>query len=205
VVCVLFSAGYAAPGFALDWSPLISIGFTKGGDSLGTSVETQQNKTTTHHIRAGQFMLLNAGATFALPGLDDWEAQTTVGYWFDSVTENGGELRFRRIPIEVVAIRNFDATWRVSGGLTYHTAVERRCTQDTCTVPTTTFDDALGLVAEIDWLVGGPVMAGRAEGQPATTKLWFGARLTFIEYQAPDSENKTYSANNLGLVLGLNF
>lgn len=196
---------HAAPGAAFEWSPFVSLGFTRGGDSLGKTVSTSQiGGTRTNHVRAGQFMLLAAGATVALP-VESWELQTSVGYWFDSVSGNGGEMRFRRVPIEVVAIKNLTDAWRVSGGVSYHTMVERRCTQNNCTVSDATFDDALGLVIEGDWLVGGPVTRGVAEGEPSTTKLWFGARVTLIKYQSPQPENKTYSGNNFGLVLGFNF
>lgn len=201
----LILVGNSLSAFALEWSPYASLAMTRGGDSLGKNVSVKNGESTTSHIRAGQYMLFSAGVTVPLPNLPDWEAQASIGYWFDLVGGNGGELKFKRIPIELVAIRNFDSIWRVSGGLSYHTAVERTCTQDTCDVPNTRFDNALGLVAEVDWLVSGPVTAGLGLDQPRPMLLWFGLRATVINYQAPQSEGGKYNGNNLGLILGLNF
>ncbi len=209
VIGVVFALT-ATPCSALDWSTFVSFGFTWGGDSVGKAQTSSQTgttgtqSTTTHNARAGQFMLMSTGATFAVPGLEDWDAQASAGYWFDTVSGNGGEIRFRRFPIELVAAKTIDNKWRVGGGLSYHAGVERVCTQTTCASRSAKFDNALGVVIEGDWLLGGRVTQGISDQRP-TTKLWVGSRITLINYKSPAPESRSYSGNNIGFILGLNF
>lgn len=196
--------GVVPTAAAFDYSPYVSVAFTFGGDSVGKTVKTDpQAGTSTTHTRAGQLFQAMLGATFA--AADVWEAQASVGYWFDSTTGNGGELKFLRIPIDLLAIRNMSDSWRVLGGPTWHTGVRRRCTQDNCTVPGTSYDDAFGIVAGVDWLVGGPVSRQYTGDQPRPTKLWFGARMTRIKYVAPKSEGGSVDGSSIGFIVGLNF
>lgn len=190
---------------AFDISPFVSMGVTFGGDTLDETVVGDPKKNQTESIKAGQFMYFSAGATVALPEPGDWEVQSSIGYWFDSVQTGGREMRFRRVPIDVLLARSFDKSWRVLGGLTYHVQPERRCTLDTCAQPSSAFKNAKGLVVEADWLFGGVVTRVVGAGEARPTKLWMGARMTLIEYKTTDADATKYSGNNFGLTLGLNF
>ena len=206
----LFGIGAAALLFtcqasALEFSPFVSMGVTFGGDTLDDTPVGDPKLKKTESIKAGQFMYFSAGATLPLPQPGDWEVQSSIGYWFDSVQEGGHELRFRRVPIDILLARSFDKNWRVLGGLTYHLNPERRCTLNTCAQPSSAFKNAIGLVVEADWLFGGVVTRVVGADEPRPTKLWMGARMTLISYTTTDTNASKYSGNNFGLVLGLNF
>jgi len=196
---------FTGSAFALEFSPFVSMGFTFGGDTLDETPVGDPKLKKTESIKAGQFMYFSAGATMPLPPPGDWEVQSSIGYWFDSVQTGGHELRFRRVPIDVLLARSFDKSWRVLGGLTYHLNPERRCTQDNCEQPSSAFKNAIGLVAEADWLFGGIVTRVVGADEPRPTKLWMGVRITLIDYETTDESPAKYSGNNFGLMLGLNF
>ena len=191
--------------FAFDFSPFVSMGVTYGGDTLADTPMGDPKLNKTESIKAGQFMYFSAGATLPLPQPDDWELQSSIGYWYDSVQTGGRELRFRRVPIDLLLGRSFDKSWRVLGGVTYHLNPERRCTLNTCAQPSSAFKNATGLVLEADWLFGGVVTRVVGAEEPRPTKLWTGARLTLINYTTTGSNASKYRGNNFGLVFGLNF
>ena len=190
---------------AFDISPFVSLGITYGGDLLDETVVGDPTLKNVKSIKAGQFMYFSAGATVPLRQAGAWEAQASLGYWFDSVQSSGHELRFRRVPMDILLVRNFDQNWRLLGGLTYHLNPQRRCTLDTCTQPDATFENATGLMVEADWLFGGVVTRVTGADEPRSNKLWMGMRMTLIDYKTADSYGKKYHGNNLGLLLGLNF
>ena len=196
---------FTGQAVALEISPFVSMGITFGGDTLGETPVGDPKAKKIESIKAGQFMYFSAGATVPLPEPGDWEVQSSIGYWFDSVQTGGHELRFRRVPIDVLLARSFDKSWRVSGGLTYHLNPERRCTLDNCAQPSSAFKNAIGLVAEADWLFGGIVTRVVGAGEPRPTKLWMGVRMTLIDYKTTDTVVTKYSGNNVGLLVGLNF
>ena len=93
---------------ALDISPFVSLGITFGGDTLDETLVGDSTLKNIKSIKAGQFMYVAAGATVPLAQAGVWEAQSSLGYWFDSVQSAGHELRFRRVPIDLLLVRNFD-------------------------------------------------------------------------------------------------
>jgi hypothetical protein len=196
---------FSVQAFALEYSPFVSMGVTFGGDTLADTPVGDPKLKKTASIKAGQFMYFSTGATLPLPQPGDWEVQSSIGYWFDSVQTGGHELRFRRVPIDVLLARSFDKNWRVLGGLTYHLNPERRCTLDNCAQPSSAFKNAIGLVAEADWLFGGVVTRVVGAEEPRPTKLWMGVRMTLINYKTTDENPVEYSGNNFGLTIGLNF
>ena len=196
---------FSSQAFSLEISPFVSMGVTFGGDTLADTPVGDPKSKKTKSIKAGQFMYFSAGATLPLPEPGDWEVQSSIGYWFDSVQTGGRELRFRRVPIDLLLARSFDQSWRVLGGLTYHLNPERRCTQDNCAQPSRAFENAKGLVLEADWLFGGMVTRVVGVDEPRPTKLWMGVRMTLIHYKTTDSPSSNYSGNNAGVTLGLNF
>ena len=206
----LFCIGAAAllftgQAFALEISPFVSMGITFGGDTLDETPVGDPKLKKFASIKAGQFMYFSAGATVPVLQSGDWEVQSSIGYWFDSVQTGGHELRFRRLPIDVLLARSFDKSWRVLGGLTYHLSPERRCTLDNCAQPSATFKNATGVVVEADWLFGGVVTRVVGADEPRPTKLWMGVRMTLIDYETRDTVASKYSGNNFGLTVGLNF
>ena len=196
---------FSSQACAFHISPFVSLGITYGGDLLDETTVGDPTLKTKKSIKAGQFMYFSAGATLPLWQPGAWEAQAALGYWFDSVQSGGRELRFRRVPMDALLVRNFNQNWRLLGGLTYHLNPERRCTLDTCTQPNTTFENAIGLIVEADWLFGGVVTRVTNADEPRPTKLWMGIRMTLIDYKTADSYGNKYHGNNLGLLLGLNF
>lgn len=196
---------FTGRAFSLEISPFTGMGITYGGDTLADAPVSDPKLKKTKSIKAGQFMYFFAGATVPLPEPGDWELQSSIGYWFDSVQTGGRELRFRRVPIDLLLARSFDKSWRVLGGLTYHLNPERRCTLDNCAQPSSAFKNAKGLVVEADWLFGGVVTRVPGADEPRPTKLWMGIRATLIDYKTTDTDAKNYNGNNIGLLIGLNF
>lgn len=208
VVVALGLAGFALPGYAGRMSPLVDIGVGFGGDRLGTA----QTSSNVEKVRAGQFLSFALGATFPIANDGDIEAQTSIGYFFDTVEANKGELSFIRYPIEAVVFKSITPKWRTGAGLTYHFNPRRNCTIPGCEVETVKFKNAFGAVLEVDYVLsdGGPASRSQSDDTMHINTIWLGLRYTRIEYQVSQAEaastvGDTVSGNAFGVLLGVNF
>lgn len=134
---------------------------------------------------------INAGGQYSFAigvGLDlapDVESRITIGIKEDGVFGRNGDVRFTRYPIDVLVLKRADG-WKIGGGVTYHMNTEYSDTYYGYTVP---FDDALGLLVELDRELGA---------------VYIGGRLTLINYQITGDTTK-FNGNSFGVVAGIKF
>lgn len=127
------------------------IGVTSGGDKL---VEVQYTNGETEDIKAGGGVFLSGGFLLkTFPALSrNHETQVTIGYYFDDSEAENGDVSWSRIPLEVMQFYRLKR-FRVGGGLTYHINPTLEGSGFANNVDAD-FDNALGLVAEADFLFG---------------------------------------------------
>jgi hypothetical protein len=169
-----------------DFKWLIRGGMDLGGDELAHAYFTNGN---TDKIHAGEMLGVAGGGVyspspFTQPGL---ETELTLGWKFDSITGKNGSIDWDRYPLEVLEFYRV-STWRFGGGLTYHMNPTLTSDGVAANIGTVSFDDALGVVGEIDYLTD--------------TGLLIGGRLTMIDYKA---RNQTVSGNSIGVNVGYRF
>ncbi|MBI3771861.1 MAG: hypothetical protein HY272_04075 [Gammaproteobacteria bacterium] len=168
----------------LKW--LIRGGIDLGGDELAHAYFTNGNDDK---INAGEMLSVAAGGIysttpFTQPGL---ETEVAIGWKFDTISGKNGNINWNRYPLEVLEFYR-TGTWRFGGGLTYH--MNPKLTSDgvAASLGTVSFDDALGVIGEIDYLTD--------------TGLMIGGRVTLIDYKA---RNQTANGNSIGVSVGYRF
>jgi hypothetical protein len=102
-VVALAAAGAQAQTAVTPVRPYLGIFLTGGGDNLASvAVEDAFGDTRTRRIDAGGLIDMKAGVEFLLnPAVS---MRGTIGYHFDTINADNGDLRFSRIPLEVMAI-----------------------------------------------------------------------------------------------------
>jgi hypothetical protein len=139
----------------------LGLGLTVGGDELAYATFTDGN---TEKIKAGELIHLYAGVLLDFPDTP-LSTRLAIGYHFDSITAENGEIDFSRKPLEIIPFYNFHKNHRIGLGLTYH--LDPKLTSDV--LPDLTFDDSLGFVAEYGYGFGGG-------------SVWLGLRYVGIDY-----------------------
>jgi hypothetical protein len=174
-ILFLFSTGVVnASGLVLEG------GLHFGGDRFATVYTT----TGTTDINAGELYSFGIGVSLDLA--PDVESRITIGIKEDGVFASNGSVKFSRYPIDVLVLKRAGG-WKIGGGVTYHMNPEYYdSTYPPLSVP---FDDALGLLVELDRELGA---------------VYIGGRLTFIDYQIAGGSGK-FSGNSFGVVAGIKF
>lgn len=177
----LFSASSHAVGLVLE------MGLHTGGDELVTANFTSGDSET---LKAGGLYHFSIGAGFDIG--DYVESRITAGIKQTTITASNGDISFTRYPIDAVFFYKLES-WRLGGGLTYHTNV--KLDSSGLSPPLTAdFDNALGLLLEVDFYMG--------------EKAYIGGRYTVIEYDTVPSDTvkaATVDGNSIGIILGLRF
>ncbi len=158
---------------------ILEGGLHFGGDRLATVYTS----TGTSDINAGGLYSFGIGV-----GLDlspELESRITIGVKEDGVFATNGDVRFTRYPIDVLVLMKTGG-WKIGGGVTYHLNPEYSDTYYGYAVP---FDDAFGLLLELDRDLGA---------------VYIGGRLTLIDYTISNSNTK-YNGNSFGIVAGIKF
>lgn len=113
-----FSAAHAqAPAVAPAANPVrgfLGIGLTVGGDDLATVTYTDGD---TADIEAGGGVVFTAGVDVAVA--PQFSVQGTVNFHVDNQTADNGDMRFQRIPVEVIGFYHPNSLWKVGGGVRY--------------------------------------------------------------------------------------
>src|SRR5688572_18773500 len=89
----------------------VGVGLTGGGDKLATA---QFKNGGEIDIRAGGQVALTAGVDFTVN--DQFALQANVGYHVDNASGSNGNIRFQRIPVEVLAYYRASPEWRFGVG-----------------------------------------------------------------------------------------
>lgn len=172
------------PAYAVDL--VLEMGLHDGGDDLVTATFSSGDSET---LEAGGLYHFSVGAGFDIA--QDWVSRITFGIKEDSITASNGDIKFTRYPIDALFLYRVDQ-WMIGGGLTYHTGVELDGS-GLASPLNADFDDALGVILEVDYRFG---------------KAYVGGRYTIIDYDTVPSASvnaATVDGNSIGVVLGAKF
>lgn len=169
---------------ARDSSLLFQFGADVGGDQLFHA--TYDNGDTVN-IDAGDMFQLGVGVTFPTmpesnPAL---ETQLSVGYKFDAANAKNGDITWQRFPLEALEFYTTPA-WRFGGGLTYHLNPSLQGSGVAASA-NLNFDNALGAILEVDYVMG---------------RAYIGGRITRIDYTLSNT-SVSISGNSVGVTFGL--
>lgn len=93
--------------------PFLGLGLTFGGEDLATAYYTSGNSQT---VTTGGLLDLRLGLEYHLNGLP-LAIQGVVAYHLDSATATNGDLRFSRVPVELIAMYDLGNQWRLGVGM----------------------------------------------------------------------------------------
>ena len=125
---------------------LIGAGVSFGGDELATAVYDDGVEID---IDAGAGLALNVGVDYRVN--PQFSVQGTIGYHVDSANAWNGDLRFERVPLELLGYYHINDKVRAGGGLRYVANVALRCS-GACHFGDTEFKDTTSAVAELEYM-----------------------------------------------------
>lgn len=121
---------------------------------------------------------------------DDMELRASIGIKFDSVTAENAEITFTRLPLTAMLF-NKGEKFSFGAGATYHLGPELDIS-GSLGGGTVDFDDAFGLVAEVDYKLG--------------DRGYLGMKFTMIDYDAANCSGcSSVDGNSIGFVIGARF
>ena len=125
---------------------VVGAGITYGGETLVTARYTD-----------GDEIDIDGGGSVAfLAGLDyrvnpQFSVQGTIGYHVDNAAGSDGDVRFERVPVELLGYYHVNDKVRVGGGLRYVTSTALH-TNGVADIGDYEFKDTTSPVAEIEYL-----------------------------------------------------
>jgi len=125
---------------------VLGIGATFGGDKLATAYYEDGDEI---NLRAGESVALLAGADYRIN--QDFSVQGSVAYHVDRANARNGDMRFERIPFELLGYYHVNDKVRVGGGLRYVTGVEFR-SSGAGDIGDYKFKNTTSAVAELEYL-----------------------------------------------------
>lgn len=125
---------------------VLGAGITYGGDKLATAYYDDGEEID---LRAGDMIALLAGLDYRIN--QDFSVQGTVGYHLDRAGARNGDMRFERIPFELLGYYHVNDKVRVGGGLRYVTGVEFR-SSGAGDIGDYKFKNTTSAVAELEYL-----------------------------------------------------
>jgi Outer membrane protein beta-barrel domain len=140
-------------------------GLTGGGDKLAT---VRFNDGSTESINAGGLVHLGLGIVWQ-PALSPMSVQATIGWHGDTISADNGDLRFTRVPIELLGYIHPAPHWRFGGGVRWVTSPELKADVDGFD-DSVRFKDTTGAVVEAGYRIGG--------------RTWLNLRYTVEDYEA---------------------
>lgn len=170
---------------AAEFKGILAIGGDFGGDTVGTVVY-KDGSTTEATVNNG--LALNVGAVRIDGPL---ETQATVGYKFGGPNAKDGSITWNAIPVELIEFYRVSAV-RMGLGFSYN--INPRLEINVLgTRQTYNFDNALGIVAQIDW-------------EPAKQSYNIALRYTVIQYkQSGVSNAQEIGGNMVGIYVNYYF
>lgn len=126
-------------GFALD------LGFEFGGDDF---LEVAFTNGETQKLRAGQGGTLAAGAILRPSATSPLSVRGTVGFKFVTTAADNANIRFTRIPVEVVGGYDFPNGMRLGAGVVHHA---NNSFKGDGFVADESYDPATGFTAEVGY------------------------------------------------------
>jgi hypothetical protein len=136
---------------AVEMKWLVGVGLTYGGDELAEVELDFDGDSDDEDLRAGELITIAAGTVVYLPQAA-LSLQMTIGYHFDEVSTDNGDITFERYPLELIPFYEF-RKHRIGAGLSYHLSPELDLKE--LGGSKVEFDDALGWVMEYDFSFSG--------------------------------------------------
>ena len=125
---------------------VVGAGLTYGGETIVTARYTDGD---TVDIDGGGSVALLAGLDYRIN--PQFSVQGTVGYHVDNAGGSDGDVRFERVPVELLGYYHVNDRVRVGGGLRYVTGAALR-TDGVADIGDYEFRDTTSPVAEIEYL-----------------------------------------------------
>ncbi len=185
VSCVVLAA-MAPRAEAVD--VVLQAGAHFGGDELANATFSNGDS---QRIKAGEWLSLSAGVVF--PVSDVFEIQGTIGWKFDSISADNGDIEWSRFPADLLVFAKAGDHVRVGAGVTYHMAPYATGSGAASNVDID-FENAVGWVAEVDYMFG----AGSFQG------VYLGVNYTAVEYKVENTNVKA-DGSSVGVILGYRF
>jgi hypothetical protein len=122
-------------------------GLTFGGEKLATAHFVDGHDVD---LRAGGFVALLAGVDYRVS--PQFSAQATVGYHIDDATGDNGDMRFARVPFELLGYYHVNDKVRVGGGIRHVTHTEFRTGGVVADMGDFEFEDTTSGVVELEYM-----------------------------------------------------
>lgn len=185
VLALAFCLFFSTNAEARNIRGVLNLGLDFGGDTL---VDGSFVGGDTFDIKAGELLYFSGGIIFMPDSIEsNFETHLTIGWKFDSVNADNGDIDFNRFPLELLYFYKVN-NWRLGGGLTYHLNPKLKGSGVASGI-NANFDDALGFVIQSHYSLD--------------ETFSIGVRYTIIDYEGEGL--KTIDANSFGLTLGYSF
>ncbi len=179
VVLPLLALAMSSNVYAVKW--VAEGGIHVGGDNLATATFTNGD---TSKITAGSLLAVGIGPQIDLS--ENSHLRILLNYKTDNISARNGNLSFTRFPIDLLYFYQTEQ-WNFGGGLTYHLNPELSG-DGLASGVSGSYDNALGYIAEVDFRLG--------------EFFYIGGKLTFINYEPQQINEKTVDGNSIGVVMG---
>lgn len=139
----------SAPG---QMAPFLGLGLTFGGEDLATAYYTSGSSQT---VTTGGLLDLRMGLEYRLNG-QPIAIQGVVAYHVDNATATNGDLRFARIPVELIAMYDLGSQWRVGVGMRKATGAKVTASGSATSAgfgSSTNFKSNLGFLVTAEYMV----------------------------------------------------
>jgi hypothetical protein len=163
------------------------MGFDFGGDTVATA---RYDDGSSASVKAGGLVHL-AGGLFFHPDAAPITVEATFGYKVDNATAKNGEIKFDRLPLDLVASYVVERRHRIGAGPTLHLNPKASCSVSSICSETVQFKNAWGFVGQ--YAYGIPM---------GDSGLELGARYTAITYTPREAGVKTIDGSSFGVFFG---
>lgn len=160
---------------------LLEGGLHAGGDKVATIFYVDGDSAS---VKAGQLFQFSVGASLDYKRV---ETRLKAGYKFDKANASNGSFTWDRFPLEALVLYKAGNV-RVGGGLAYHLNPKLKASGAASGL-NVDYNDALGAVVEVDYMMGG---------------FYIGGVANIIEYDE-DTYGTKLDANSLGVNFGYVF
>jgi opacity protein-like surface antigen len=153
------NAQYGTPAVAPSAAPMqqaapqkqmravVGAGITFGGDKLATA---EYENGGSIDIRAGSMLTFFGGVDYRVTPA--FSLQATIGYHVDNASASNGDIRFERMPIELLAYYHTADKWRVGAGARYVSNPKLK-SSGAADIGDYSFDNTVGAVIEAEYMM----------------------------------------------------
>lgn len=185
---------WPAPPSPRAWEPparrpiglLLRMGLDFGGDKIMTATYTDGKSDD---VKAGGLVHL-AGGLIVHPDAPV-AVEATFGYKVDDATAKNGQMKFDRLPIDLVVSYVAAGRHRIGLGPTLHLSPKATCSIDNICSGTVRYSSAVGVLGQYAF----EIPAG-------SSGFELGARFTSIRYSSNDPRLRTLDGSSFGVFFG---